>query len=71
MTTIHEAYQFLIKKYVDGHEDATKDMFLDMEELKAKHAEKMAKKAQDRKELQEQEEHAKSLKKLETGRKSR
>ena len=37
MTTIHEAYHFLMKKYVDGNEDMSSNNFLDMEALKARH----------------------------------
>ena len=39
-TTIHEAYQFLIKKYIDGKEDIQQEMFVDIEKLKAKRKEK-------------------------------
>lgn len=53
MTTIHEAYQFLVKKYIDGNEDVTAEMFIDMEEIKAKHEEKMAKKKAKEKEEKE------------------
>jgi hypothetical protein len=43
MTTIHESYQYLVKKYVDGNEDATSEAFMDMEELKKRHEENKAK----------------------------
>lgn len=43
MTTIHESYQYLVKKYVDGNEDANSEAFMDMEELKRRHEENKAK----------------------------
>ena len=66
MTTIHEAYQFLVKKYIDGNENSTNEMFLDMEELKAKHLERQKAK-------KEKEEKAKNELKLneKSGRRSR
>ena len=37
LSTIHEAYQFLIKKYVEDVDQLKNENFLDMEELKKKH----------------------------------
>ena len=36
MTTIHESYQFLIKKYVDGDEDPGNGLFVDASDLKSR-----------------------------------
>lgn len=37
MKTIHEAYHFLVNKYVDGEEDLASGMFLSIDELRKKH----------------------------------
>ena len=44
LSTIHEAYQFLIKKYVEDVDKLKNENFVDMEELKKKHKEKKHKK---------------------------
>ena len=44
MTTIHDYYQYLIKKYVDGHEGIETGDFLNIDELKKRHEENKAKK---------------------------
>ena len=44
MTTIHESYQYLIKKYVDGNEDYEPADFLNLDDLKKRHEENKTKK---------------------------
>ena len=39
LTTIHEAYQYLVKKYVDGNEDSTPEVFVNIDEIKKRHDE--------------------------------
>ena len=41
MTTVHEAYQFLIKKYIDGKESVQSDVFVDIQKLKEKRRQKL------------------------------
>lgn len=40
LSTIHEAYQFLIKKYVEDVDTLKNENFVDMEELKKRHEKK-------------------------------
>ena len=44
LTTIHEAYQFLVKKYVENAEEYMNENFLTMEEIKANHEKRKKKK---------------------------
>lgn len=42
-TTIHESYQFLVKKYVDDKEDTTSGSFLDLDQLRERNQRRKSK----------------------------